>query len=90
VFADLDGCLTAFRIEEGHHAGMASEWTELDVEEAICSVEIAISRRADGRYVARTSFNEEAGWESCSARDAPTALGRAARIAQRRLIGRQD
>jgi hypothetical protein len=55
-------------------------------ERAVWSVEISLTQREDGRYVARTSFDGEAGWETCEADDPATALAHATRVAQRRLV----
>ena len=57
------------------------------MEEAVLTVEIALTSRPDGRYVARVSFDEQAGWESCRARSARAAYERAAALAARRVTG---
>jgi hypothetical protein len=57
-------------------------------EEAWLAIEIAISRFADGSFVARVSFDEDASWVDCRASDPITALEGAAVIARERAEAR--
>ena len=54
------------------------------MEDVRLTVEIALSRRSD-RYVARVSFDDQAGWETCEARSARVAFERATALAARRV-----
>jgi hypothetical protein len=56
-----------------------------DVEHAVWSVSIAVTRRGDGRYVGRISFDDEAGWEQCVADTPERAFEQLTRVARRRL-----
>ena len=47
-------------------------------------VDIAISRRDDGDFVARVSFDDEASWAACRADDPLAALDGAMLIARQR------
>lgn len=70
-------------VRNGDVAGRLAE-RPVPSEEAWLSVEIAISRRADGNFVARVSFDEEASWVDCRASDPLTALEGAAVTARER------
>ena len=76
-------------VRNGDAAGRLVE-RPVPSEEAWLSVEIAISRRADGNFVARVSFDEEASWVDCRASDPLTALEGAAVIARERTRAHQD
>jgi hypothetical protein len=56
-----------------------------DVEFAVWSVSIAVTRRGDGRYVGRVSFDDEASWEQCVADSPELAFEQMTRVARRRL-----
>jgi hypothetical protein len=58
-----------------------------ETEEAVLTVEIAITRHGDGRYVARLSFDEQPGWDFCQAQSARAAFERAGALAARRVSG---
>jgi hypothetical protein len=58
-----------------------------EMEEAVLTVEIAITRHGDGRYVARLGFDEQPGWELCQAQSARAAFERAGALAARRVSG---
>jgi hypothetical protein len=58
-----------------------------DLEADVLTVEISLTRRPDGRCLARVSYNEQPGWESCEAQSAQLAFERAATIAARRVSG---
>jgi hypothetical protein len=60
-----------------------------DREEVLLTVQIALTRRAN-RYVARVSFDDHPGWETCEARSARVAFERATAIAARRVRGTSD
>jgi hypothetical protein len=53
----------------------------------VLTVDIALTRGPDGRYLARVSFDDQAGWETCRARSARLAFDRAAALAVQRLNG---
>jgi hypothetical protein len=56
-----------------------------EAELAVWSVNIAVTRRGDGRYVGRVSFEDEAGWEQCVADTPERAFEQMTRVARRRL-----
>jgi hypothetical protein len=75
---------------DGGNGGTAARIAERPVpsEEAWLSVEIAISRRAGGDFIARVSFDDEASWVECRASDPVSALDGAALIARERSDSR--
>jgi hypothetical protein len=60
------------------------EATAAPTEQAWLMVDIAISRRDDGDFVARVSFDDEASWAACRADDPLSALDGAMLIARQR------
>jgi hypothetical protein len=58
-----------------------------DLELDVLTVEISLTRRPNGFCVARVSYNEQPGWESCEAPSAQLAFERATTIAARRVTG---
>jgi hypothetical protein len=55
------------------------------IEQAVISVEIAITRADDGTFLARLSFDDEPGWLTSVGADPASAFARASRTAYRRL-----
>lgn len=52
------------------------------------SVDVLITRRPGGQYLARVSLDENAGWNSCTAEDPFDALDAAMQLAREELTVR--
>ncbi len=57
-------------------------------EDPVMLVEVFITRRSDGDYLARMSIDEQAGWVACSADDPFDALEGAVGAARQNLSAR--
>jgi hypothetical protein len=75
------------QVRSGNTAGRL-EPTAAPTERAWLAVDIAISSRADGDFVARVSFDDEPSWAACRADDPLSALEGAVMIARRRASER--
>jgi hypothetical protein len=57
-------------------------------EQAVLGLDVLITRRPGGEYIARVSPDEKAGWLSCVADDPFEALDGAVRLAREELAAR--
>jgi hypothetical protein len=57
-------------------------------EQAVLALDVLITRRPSGGYVARGSLDEHAGWRSCVAEDPLDALDGAVQLAREELAAR--
>jgi hypothetical protein len=57
-------------------------------EEPVLGVDVLITRRPGGEYLARVSLDENPGWQSCTAEDPFDALDAAMRLAREELVTR--